>query len=69
MKCAGSDCNKKLKNGNQKYCSNSCKQKAAYIRKKKEPVVESVGVTIRGVHYEKFVLEYAVDIENRKIRP
>jgi|TARA_R110002096_G_scaffold218582_1_gene406691 hypothetical protein len=67
MKCAGSDCNKKLKNGNQKYCSNSCKQKAAYIRKKKEPVVESVGVTIRGVHYEKFVLEYAVDIENRKI--
>jgi len=67
MKCAGPDCNKKLKNGNQKYCSNPCKQKAAYIRKKKEPVVESVGVTIRGVHYEKFVLEYAVDIENRKI--
>ncbi len=67
MKCAGPDCNKKLKNGNQKYCSNPCKQKAAYIRKKKEPVVESVGVTIRGVHYEKFVLEYAADIENRKI--
>ena len=35
MKCAGPNCNKKLKNGNQKYCSNPCKQKAAYLRKKK----------------------------------
>jgi len=67
MKCSAADCSRKLKNGNQKYCSNSCKQKAAYARKKKEPVVEQVGVTIRGVHYEKFVLEYAADIENRKI--
>ncbi len=67
MKCSAPDCSKKLKNRNQKYCSNSCKQKAAYIRKKKEPVVEQVGVTIRGVHYEKFVLEYAADIENKKI--
>ena len=67
MKCSAADCSRKLKNGNQKYCSNSCKQKAAYARKKKEPVVEQVGVTIRGVHYEKFVLEYAANIENRKI--
>ena len=67
MKCSAADCSRKLKNGNQKYCSNSCKQKAAYARKKKEPVVEQVGVTIRGVHYEKFVLEYAADIENKKI--
>ena len=67
MKCSGPNCRKKITAGNKKYCSLSCKNKAAYLRRKDEPIVEEIGLTNRGIHYEKFVLEYASDIENKKI--
>ena len=67
MKCSGPNCRKKITAGNKKYCSLSCKNKAAYLRRKDEPIVEEIGLTNRGIYYEKFVLEYASDIENKKI--
>jgi len=66
VKCDGPKCQKNLKSNQRKYCSNKCKQAAAYLRRKNVTVVETVGETNRGTYYEKFVLEYASDIENKK---
>ena len=63
----GETCRKQSRNASP-YCSQKCKNRFFYLKNKKDkaPVRPKETATARGQHYEQFVKEYAVALENKK---
>ena len=63
----GEQCRKQSRN-NSVYCSQKCKNRFFYLKNKKDkpPVRPKETAAARGQHYEQFVKEYAVALENKK---
>ena len=63
----GEQCRKQSRNASP-YCSQKCKNRFFYLKNKKNkaPVRAKETATARGQHYEQFVKEYAVALEEKK---
>jgi hypothetical protein len=63
----GEQCRKQSRNASP-YCSQKCKNRFFYLKNKKNkpPVKPKETAAARGQHYEEFVKEYAVALEEKK---
>ena len=63
----GEQCRKQSRNASP-YCSQKCKNRFFYLKNKKNkpPVRPKETAAARGQHYEEFVKEYAVALEEKK---
>lgn len=74
--CSNTSCEKKftIKNGNSRYCSKQCSNRAKYKRAKERERLKAIDkldineTTLnRGEHYEEYVKNYAKLVENKTI--